>query len=98
MLWFALPESSAIEESRVNPVDKREAATASNRRQWLESHLNSRIALTWTDNRTSMISVTRRPSAGYQLRLHHMFQIAPEPIWQALGLESAAAWITASGL
>lgn len=31
-----------------------------------------------------MISVTRRSSTGYQLRLHHMFQAAPETVWQAL--------------
>jgi hypothetical protein len=50
----------------------------------LESRLASRISLIWTDNRISMISVVRRPSTGYQLRLHHMFQAAPESVWQAL--------------
>ncbi len=67
----------------MNPVDKPDAVALA-RRQWLELHLKSRISLTWTDNRISMISVTRRPTVGYQLRLHHMFQVAPENIWHAL--------------
>ncbi len=54
------------------------------RQQWLTTRLGSRIELTWTDNRTSMISITRRPITGYQLRLHHMFQDAPDAIWRAL--------------
>lgn len=67
----------------MNPVDKLDAVALA-RRQWLELHLESRISLTWTDNRISMISVTRRPTTGYQLRLHHMFQVAPENVWHAL--------------
>jgi len=68
----------------VNPVDQLDAAADTVRQQWLESRLASRISLIWTDNRISMISITRRPSTGYQLRLHHMFQVAPESVWQAL--------------
>jgi len=68
----------------VNPVDKLDATADSVRQQWLESRLANRISLIWTDNRISMISVIRRPSTGYQLRLHHMFQVAPEIIWEAL--------------
>ncbi len=68
----------------MKPVEKPESAVETVRRQWLESRLRSRIALIWTDNRTSMISITRRPVTGYQLRLHHMFQAAPETVWQAL--------------
>jgi hypothetical protein len=68
----------------VNPVKQSDAAIDLARRQWLESHLGGRISLTWTDNRTSIVSVTRRSPRGYQLRLHRMFQAAPEPVWQAL--------------
>lgn len=68
----------------MNPVDKPGASADVVRQQWLEARLASRIALTWTDNRISMISVTRRSATGYQLRLHHMFQVAPESVWQAL--------------
>lgn len=68
----------------MNPVDKPDAVADIVRRQWLESRLANRISLIWTDNRISMISVTRRPATGYQLRLHHMFQDAPEIVWQAL--------------
>jgi hypothetical protein len=68
----------------VNSVDKLEAAADTGCRQWLETRLDSRISLIWTDNRISMISVIRSPLAVYQLRLHHMFQVAPESVWQAL--------------
>ena len=68
----------------MNPVDTSIATADIARRQWLQSRLESRIALTWTDNRISMISVTRHVAIGYQLRLHHMFQVAPEGVWQAL--------------
>jgi hypothetical protein len=68
----------------VNSVDKLDAAADTGCRQWLEIRLDSRISLIWTDNRISMISVIRSPLAGYQLRLHHMFQVAPESVWQAL--------------
>ncbi|ETW94328.1 MAG: hypothetical protein ETSY1_35365 [Candidatus Entotheonella factor] len=68
----------------MNRANKLDVTTENGRLQWLESCLNSRVSVVWTDNRTSMISVTRRPSSGYQLRLHHMFQEAPKPIWQAL--------------
>lgn len=67
----------------MNSVDKPTAVTDTCR-QWLESRLNHRVSLTWTDNRTSMITVARRPTEGYQLRLHHMFQVAPERVWHAL--------------
>lgn len=68
----------------MNPVDNLDATADTVRRRWLESRLASRISLIWTDNRISMISVVRRPSTGCQLRLHHMFQAAPESVWQAL--------------
>lgn len=68
----------------MNPVDKPKADTDIVRLQWLECCLASRVSVIWTDNRTSMISVVKRPTSGYQLRLHHMFQVAPERVWQAL--------------
>lgn len=67
----------------MNPADKSDP-TVLVHRQWLETHLKSRVFLTWTDNRTSMVSVSRHPATGYQLRLHHMFQVAPEGVWYAL--------------
>ncbi|ETX07848.1 SprT-like domain-containing protein [Candidatus Entotheonella palauensis] len=68
----------------MNPVDKSDACDGIGWRQWLERRLKSRVSLTWTDNRPSMISVTRHPASGYRLRLHHMFQVAPACVWQAL--------------
>ncbi len=68
----------------MNPVDQSDTAADIVRRKWLEDHLESQVSLTWTDNRISMISVTRRPTTGYQLRLHHMFQAAPARVWEAL--------------
>lgn len=68
----------------MSATDKPDTVADTMRQQWLAAQLGSRVALTWTDNRTSMISITRRPITGYQLRLHHMFQDAPEAIWQAL--------------
>lgn len=57
----------------------------SNCRQcWLLTQLSSRIALVWTDNRTSMLSVKGSQRTGYQIRLHRMFQDAPDTIWQVL--------------
>ena len=67
----------------MNSVKQSDAADLA-RRQWLASHLGGRISLIWTDNRTSMMSVTKRSPRGYQLRLHHMFQAAPESVWQAV--------------
>lgn len=68
----------------MNPVEKTDTAVDIARQRWLASRLKSPISLTWTDNRISMISVIRRPMTGYQLRLHHMFQVAPETVWHAL--------------
>ncbi len=68
----------------MSPIDKPDAVAETMRQQWLATRLGRRIALTWTDNRTSIISITRSPLTGYQLRLHHMFQDAPEAVWQAL--------------
>ena len=72
-----------VEDCRVKPAEKRSTVDLT-QRHWLESRLKSRLSLVWTDNRTSIISVTKRPVTGYQLRLHHMFQEAPEEIWCAL--------------
>ncbi|MCZ6875581.1 MAG: hypothetical protein O7G88_18990 [bacterium] len=54
------------------------------RRHWLVTQLSVRITLVWTDNRTSMLSVKGNQRTGYQIRLHRMFQDAPDTIWQAL--------------
>ncbi len=54
------------------------------RRRWLITQLSTRIILVWTDNRTSMLSVRGNQRAGYKIRLHRMFQAAPDNIWQAL--------------
>ncbi len=65
-------------------IEKRDTIVKAERQRWLATQLGSRITLIWTDNRTSIISITRRPIVGYQLRLHHMFQDAPNAVWQAL--------------
>ncbi len=51
---------------------------------WLAQRLTGTVSLTWTDNRTSMLSVKRNRITGYEVRLHHMFRHAPAPVWQAL--------------
>ena len=51
---------------------------------WLAQQLDGSLTLVWTDNRSSMIGVRGNRASGYRLRLHHMFQHAPFPIWQAL--------------
>ena len=51
---------------------------------WLAQQLDGSLTLVWTDNRSSMIGVQGNRASGYRLRLHHMFQHAPFPIWQAL--------------
>ena len=51
---------------------------------WLAQQLDGPLTLVWTDNRSSMIGVQGNGGSGYRLRLHHMFQHAPLPIWQAL--------------
>jgi hypothetical protein len=51
---------------------------------WLESQLAAPVSVVLTDNRSSIISVKRRPVSGYHLRVHHMFCQAPRAVWQAL--------------
>lgn len=51
---------------------------------WLAQQLDGPLTLVWTDNRSSMIGLRGNETCGYRLRLHHMFQHAPFPIWQAL--------------
>ena len=61
------------------------ALTASEYRQsWLATHLQTHVTLTWTDNRTSMLSIRGNASSGYRIRLHHMFHDAPGDVWHAL--------------
>jgi hypothetical protein len=49
----------------------------------LSSELGLPVRLSVTDNRTTMISFRRAPSA-LRLRLHHMFLDAPEPVVRAV--------------
>jgi hypothetical protein len=51
---------------------------------WLEHQLAAPVSVVLTDNRSSIISVRRRPASGYQLRVHYMFCQAPKAVWRAL--------------
>jgi hypothetical protein len=57
---------------------------ASYRQLWLRNQLAAPVTVTWTNNRTVMLSVKRHVSAGYRVRLHRMFCQAPDSVWHAL--------------
>ncbi|MBM3222366.1 MAG: SprT family zinc-dependent metalloprotease [Candidatus Tectomicrobia bacterium] len=54
------------------------------RQAWLSAYLAAPVTLTWTENRSSMLSARGNATTGYQVRLHQMFQEAPASIWHAL--------------
>ena len=55
-----------------------------NRQAWLSAQLAAHVTLIWTDNRSSMLSARGNTATGYQVRLHRMFDQAPERVWHAL--------------
>jgi hypothetical protein len=69
--------------SRFHPRIPSVRALAKDVAQRLSCELGISVRLTVTDNRTSMVSFRRNPSA-LTLRLHHMFLSAPESVLRAV--------------
>jgi len=79
------PASEGLEETNAaaRPIDERRQAREL--RRFLEAVLGRAVHLTVTDNRATMMTSKLRRGA-MELRLHHMFLVAPQAIWDALAL------------
>lgn len=84
--------------SRIHNRVQPPAPLVGDRRLWLSQHLATRVTLTWTNNRTAMITVRGNHSSGYRVRVQQIFHQAPEPVWIALvayirGTDAAAGGV-----
>src|SRR5215475_14205136 len=75
--------SFLLQEPPVHSLITPDAANQNHRQVWLNAQLAAPVTLVWTENRSSMLSARGNAKTGYQVRLHRMFQQAPDGVWHA---------------
>ena len=84
LLHRATQTSFLLQEPHVHSLIPTDTADQGHRQAWLSAQLAAHVTLIWTDNRSSMLSARGNAATGYQVRLHRMFQQAPDAVWRAL--------------
>ena len=85
-----------IEEEHVRLGTEEEARQY--RQSWLKERLKAPVALTWTNNRTTMVTVRGSRAGGYRLRMQRLFHQAPDLVWNALVAYICGTDTLASGI
>lgn len=71
-------------ELRMSPTLQDQQVSPCHRQSWLCTQMAASVQVTWTNNRSRMLSVKSHVLRGYDIRLHSMFRQAPDHIWHAL--------------